>query len=311
MSSPVISVIIVSDYAAGEEKSWDDFRQCLDGLARQDFAEPAEFLLCEWEGFRDAVPADLAPRLPSLQLVFESGRTAYELKNAGVRRAVAPIVAIVDADCVPMAGWLRAALEAFRAHPDAAAVSGRTVYRGRSRLERILALITRSLPTDGEAAETQRIAANNVAYSRQVYLRHPLSLEAGTWGSRLQNEAILRSGGKLYFEPRMQVAHDHTGWSMEWDIRRSIGRSLVTTRQVDPLQPYAWALRLGYAAVPIFVLGQTLLTARRCWLWHRYYGVRLYELPAALVLALMTHMMEVPGIVQALRGQPVGTTQFR
>lgn len=229
MSSPVISVVIVSDYAAGEEKSWDDFRQCLDGLARQDFAEPAEFLLCEWEGFRNAVPPDLAPRLPSVQLVFEPGRTAYELKNAGVRRARAPIVAVVDADCVPMAGWLRAALEAFRAHPDVAAVSGRTMYRGRSRLERILALITRSLPTDGEAAGTQRIAANNVAYSRQVYLQHPLSLEAGTWGSRLQNEAILRSGGKLYFEPRMQVAHDHTGWSMELSVA-VLGRQFARVR---------------------------------------------------------------------------------
>lgn len=246
-----------------------------------------------------------------MQLLVESGRTAYELKNAGVRRARAPIVAVIDADCVPMAGWLRAALEGFRAHPDAAAVSGRTVYRGRIALERILSLITRSLPTDGEAAATQRIAANNVAYAREVYLRHPLTLEAGTWSSRLQNEAILRSGGRLYFEPRMEVVHDHAGWSMEWDIRRNLGRSLVTTRQVDPLQPYAWVLKFGYAAVPIFVLGQTLLTARRCCLWHRYYGVRWYEIPVALVLALATHLMEVPGIIQALRGQAVGATQFR
>ena len=311
MSDPVISVLIVSDYEGGATKSWDDFRKCLAALARQDFDGPVEFLLCESEGFRDAIPADLQKLLPSLQFVFDRGTTSYELKNAGVQRARAPLVAILDADCVPVPGWVRGAVEAFRRHPDAAAISGRSRYHGGSRLDRILALLIRSVDDEGTAGETHQISTNNVVCRRDVHLQYPLSLAAGPWGSRLQTEAIQRAGYKLYFEPRMEVVHDYTGWSMERDIRRSIGRSLVATRLVDPLQPYGWVVRLRYGSIPIFVLGQTLLTARRCVLRHRHYGVRWYELPAALALAFVTHAMEVPGMIRAFRGESVGATKYR
>ena len=35
--SPVVSVVIVSDYAGGEAKAWEDLRTTLAAFSRQDF----------------------------------------------------------------------------------------------------------------------------------------------------------------------------------------------------------------------------------------------------------------------------------
>src|SRR5256885_670090 len=118
-SQPAVSVILVSDYAAGDSKSWADLRVALAALSRQDFDEPAEFLLFESERFRDQVPADLTSIVPSLQVHFLADDSSNALKNAAVRTASAEIVAILDADCIPDPSWLRLFTNALRTHPRA------------------------------------------------------------------------------------------------------------------------------------------------------------------------------------------------
>ncbi len=312
MFNPAISVVLVSDYAAGNKNSWDQLRTCLAACASQDFQEPVEFILCEWIGFKESMPPDIQSILPALRCIFTEEQTSYELKNAGVAEAKAPIVAVLDVDCIPSQDWLSAIATAFKKYPDAAVVSGRSFYPpSLSRLDRILALLTRSVDEAGADGKTKHISTNNAAYRRDVYLRHPHTLKAGIWGSRLQSEAILRDGGKFYFEPKMQVVHDYEGWSMEWDIRKNIGRSLVVTRRIDPLQPYAWVVRLGYASIPIFVFGQTLMTWQRCLLYHQHYGVSWAELPLAFLLTFLTHLMEVPGIIAGFQDNDQGITKYR
>jgi hypothetical protein len=311
MSEPVISVVIVSDYAGGTTEARDDLRECLEALARQDFDEPAEFLLCEWEGYRDTIPAWLAQSLPSLRLVFAGARTSFELKNAGVQCARAPLVAILDSDCVPAPGWLRAAVETFRAHPEAAGVGGRTLSPGRSRLERMAALAGRSVGDEGDAAETCHLSLYNAAFRRDAYLRHPLSMEGGCCGHRLLTEAIRRSEGRLQFQPAMQAVHASMSWAREKEVRREMGLAIVATRLADPRQPYAWLMRLRQGSIPIIVIGKTLLTAWRCCMRYRHYGVRWYEVPAAMVVGLVRHILEVPGMFLAFRGQASGRTQLR
>jgi hypothetical protein len=56
---------------------------------------------------------------------------------------------------------------------------------------------------------------------------------------------------------------------------------MVATRLVDPLLPYGWVVRFGYASIPVFVFGQTLLTVDDAALP----ALRpLYELPVAFAL---------------------------
>jgi len=311
--SPVVSVVIVSDYAGGGTKAWNDLRTTLTAFARQDFDEPTELLLSEGAEFAQQIPSDLKTILPHLKVVLSPTTSSYELKNEGVRAASADIVALIDADCTPDPRWLRHLVNALRGQSNVAAVSGRTTYIGRSLSERVLSLLSRSYLDPGrtEVTHTQFISNNNAGFRRAVFLTHPLPTDAGPFAARMQSEAILRSGGQLLFEPRMRAVHDFAGWAMEGDIRRNGGYGTIITRLRDRSLPYAWLTRLGYASIPLFVAGKILNSWSDCIRCGRHYGVRWYELPAAFCLAVVVHLMEIPGMVSAFHGREITATAYR
>jgi hypothetical protein len=309
--NPVVSVVIVSDYASGETEGWDLFKAALAALARQDFEGPTEFLLSECADSEQQIPSDLTTILPSLKVIRSSASSSYELKNEGVRAASADIVALIDADCIPDPDWLRHLMDAMWRHPNVVAVSGRTDYMGRSLLERLLSLLSRSYLDSGRTKSTRLISSHNAGFRRSAFVTHPLPTDAGPFAVRLQSEAILRSGGRLLFEPRVRVVHDFAGWAGEGDLRRNIGYGTTIARLRDRSVPYAWLARVGYASIPLFVVAKILNSWWDCVRCGRRYGVRWYELPAAFCLAVVVRIMEIPGMMSAFRGQEITETAYR
>jgi len=134
-------------------------------------------------------------RSSSWKIVSSDARGSYPLKNAGVQAATADLVAVLDADCVPAPGWLRAGVEAMRQRPDAVAISGRTTYPGRSTLERALGLLSRSYVDRGTAGPVRLLSTNNMICRRSVFSADPLPDDAGPFAYRLLTERLLRQGG--------------------------------------------------------------------------------------------------------------------
>jgi len=306
---PVVSVVIVSDYASDPSTKWRSLRTTLEAFARQDFDELAQYVYCDTSG--ETVPDEVASLLPGLEVLYTERTTSNALKNAAARAARADLVALVDADCAPEPDWLRHLVAALRADSIAAAVSGRTLYAGTGLVERSLAMLARSYLDAGRAAPIRFIGSNAVGFRRSLLLEYPLDDDAGAFSSRLQSEAMLRNGHRLLFEPKMVVVHEFEGWAMERDIRRNKGFAVVSTRLIDRKQPFAWITRLGLGAVPAILVGNTVLSLRDCLRCWRHYGLRAFELPVALALAPVVSLLEVPGVVAALRGRPLGTTAYR
>ena len=98
---------------------------------------------------------------------------------------------------------------------------------------------------------------------------------------------------------------------MELDIRRNVGYGTIITRRRSSILPYGWLLRLGYLSIPFFWAGKTLNSCQDCLRRAHDYQVRWYELPAALVFAVLVNLMEVPGMVAALRGRRITYSCFR
>lgn len=308
---PVATIALVSDYAAGEEKSWDDLRKVLRALRDQDFGEPFEILLCEDERFASAVPPDLTAGYPNVRILFHAATSSYGLKNAAAEAAAGEYLVLLDADCTPRRGWLRSMVEAFRANPDAAAVSGKTQYAGRSLMERLLSLLTRAYLDPGGRGPTRFVSNNNSGMRIGWYRKHPLRPDLGAFSSRLQSEAIHREGGKLLFDPGMEVVHDFEGWHMEADIRRNHGFCTVITRLEDNRMPYAWLTRFGVLSIPAIVAGKTLDSWANVFRCASAYRVRWYETPLALGFALVLHLMEIPGMWQAFERRLIVETAYR
>jgi glycosyltransferase involved in cell wall biosynthesis len=303
---PVASIVTVIDYKAGGNQAWNDLRLTLEGLARQDYREPVELLLVEADD-GNQVPADLQRILPELRIVRAAGTTSYDLKNRGAEAAAADLVVLIDADCQPHPGWWRAIIEHYRRHPDAAAISGRTLYRATGLLPRIFALIDRSYVDCGGPGRTRAISNNNGAFRRDVLLRFPLQNELGPFGSKGHAEQIMDAGGELRFEPGMVVEHRYGGWRMQQAERRQIGFAMTRHRQLNGGASYAWLFKLGVLGLPLILAMSIAGTWKRCLRHASHYGIRWFEVPAALAVAIPTHALEIPGILLALRGGWIGT----
>jgi len=310
-SAPSISVVMVCDYAAGQHGGWMDIRKSLAALAAQDLKEPAEFILCESEEFRNELPASLTQILPDLKIVFVPGRSSYELKNAAVEAASSEFVAMLDADCAPRPDWLRRLLDSMRRHPSAAAVSGKTTYGGKSLGVRICSLLSRAYSDPGRDGPTQAVSDNNAGYRRSLYLAHPLPAHIGGFSAHVQSQALLRNGYLLWSDSQIEVEHNFEGWSMEKDIRRHRGHSAVRTRLLDPSLRYAWLIRLGRIGIAPLLAGKILTSWWDCIRCGRAHGVRWYELPVVMTAAVGLALLEVPGMLAAFRGSESGGTCFR
>jgi hypothetical protein len=249
--------------------------------------------------------------VPNMKILYIDAESSYELKNRAMETAVGDWLAIVDADCIPQRSWLQVLRAAIALNSDAAAISSRTIYPGHSLLERLLGLLSRSYLDPGHSGQTRFISGNAAAYRYEVYSRHPLPVGLGAFASRIQSEAILRDGEILLFEPELMVEHDFEGWSMELDIRRNHGYSTVITRLLDDRLPYARLVRSGVIAIPLIVTGKTLDSIWDCLRCFRHYHIKTYELPFALALAIVIHILEIPGMLAAYRGESIGATEYR
>lgn len=312
---PVVSVIITCDFASGTSESWNNLRASLAALARQDFAGPVEFLLVESAALEAGIPIDLRDILPALRIVLARAVTravtAEGLKNHGVRMAAAELIAFIDGDCAADPGWLSAFVELMREHPEVAGVSGRTIYAPLSFVHRAMALVTRSYLDQNRFAATRHLTVNNAGFRRDVLLAHPFPADLGAHMSLIAAARILQAGAKLYFDPRLRVEHAYQGWSTEKEIRRSMGYGVIRTRRLDAGLPYARMARLGYLSIPLFVAARTLHSWVNCARRARPYAVSWYELPATFGLAAAACVLEVPGMLRALRDVPLTKTSYR
>jgi cellulose synthase/poly-beta-1,6-N-acetylglucosamine synthase-like glycosyltransferase len=306
-----ISVIVVSDYAAGEKKSWEDFRRALRAWAGQEGKPADEVIVVESSRFTGQIPDDISLMVPNTKVLYFDAESSYELKNRAVDTVTSDWLAIVDADCIPQRSWLQKLRAAIAEHPDAATISSKTMYPGRSLMERLLGLLSRSYLDPGRRGAIRFISGNAACYRREVYRRHPLPVGVGAFASRIQSEAFLRDGETLLFDQDLVVIHDFEGWAMERDIRRNHGYGTVITRLRDDRLPYASLIRAGVVAIPLIVAGKMFDGVRDCLRCFRQYNVKTYELPLALALNVVTHILEVPGMWRAFRQTEIMETQYR
>lgn len=307
----VFSLVIVSDYASSESKGWQDLRTMMAALAAQDRGEATEFIYVEHPEVARGFPEDLKAVLPRFRMVLDASPSSYGRRNAGVRAATTPWVAMLDADCLPGPGWLSEVSRTIRANSSAAVISGRTGYPGHGLIERILALLSRSYVDRGEAGPTEFIAMHQCVFRRELYIQTPLPTEAGVYAARVQSDTMLRRRQLLWFDPSIRCVHDFEGWPMERDIRRNTGHCTVLVRQYDSSLPYGWLVRLGPAAIPAIVAGKIWLSWMDCFRCAPHYGVSRLHLPLALAVSVWVHLLEIEGMWKAFRGRPITDTAYR
>jgi GT2 family glycosyltransferase len=310
-SRPLVSVVIVADHDTARHADLEDLRRCFRALAGQKVDQPVEFLLVDTDDRAQKVPSNVIAELPGLRVLAVPRDGSSERKNAAVKAAQGEIIAILDADCIPVSGWLQSLINTFRSHPQHVAVSGRTMYEGKTSIERSLSVLSRGYLDPGKEGPNQYISYNNAGILRRTWQRYPLPESEGPFASQLRSAAIMQDGGRFLFQPAMTVIHEFDGCCMERDIRCHIGWATIRIRQINPRLRYGWLLRLGRASIPFFYIGRVIESVGTCFRVGRYYGLRLTDYPVAVGLTLWIHFLEIKGMLLAFRHLQVDETSFR
>ena len=307
----LVTVVIVADHDTPRHAGLEDLRNCLRALAGQKADQPVEFLLVDTEERARKLPDDVIAELPGLRILAVPHEGSYERKNAAVEAARGEIIAILDADCIPVSGWLQSLINTFRSYPQYVAVSGRTMYEGKTSIERCLSVLSRGYLDPGKEGPNQYISNNNAGILRKTWLRFPLPQSEGPYAAQLQSAAIILDGGRFLFQPAMTVIHEFDGWVMEHDIRCHIGWATIRIRQIDTRLRFSSLLKLGRASIPLFYIGRLIESWGTCVRVGRYYGLRLRDYPVAVGLTFWIHFLEIKGMLLAFRHLPVDETRYR
>ena len=190
--------------------------RALDALAAQTIAPSAFEIILVDDGSTDdtlQVVRNWQSTHPAhaLRVLSQRNRGQGAARNHGARVANAPILLFTDADCVPVAGWAAAFLDAFR-RPDAPdAAMGAYISHQTWAAPRFA-----QLEFEERYARMARHGAIDLIATYSAAYKRDLFLAAGGFDERLaENEDVefsyrlAEAGKRLVFVPGAQVAHEH------------------------------------------------------------------------------------------------------
>lgn len=240
-ASPQVSVI-VPFFNSGRY-----LRDCIGALLAQD-SDGVELIFID-NGSTDDSAAIVAEH-PTITLLSESREGAYAARNAGIRRARAPILAFTDADCVVDRDWVSVLRTAL--HDDAVgAVVGHCRYpTNASRPLRLLAAYENAKA----AYALERCAPEyRFAYANNMAVRAPLFGALGPfreWARAADSEwvhrlAVRRPDLGFAYCRRMRVTHCE--FLRARDRLRRLSLYTRTNRRIDGFRELGWGQRLAVA----------------------------------------------------------------
>ncbi|GAA1678721.1 mycofactocin biosynthesis glycosyltransferase MftF [Fodinicola feengrottensis] len=248
---------------------------------------PAPELVVVDDGSRDQLAIARIARTHGARLVrHRTSKGPSAARNAGFLSAETRLVAFLDSDCAPLAGWLEPLLAHF-ADPLVAAAAPRIVPMGGEswldRYERVAGSLDRGpaeasvfprsrVPYVPSAALVVRRDAFGAGFDETMRVAEDVDL---VW-------RLVESGWRVRYEPAAQVAHEHRTQPVEWLRTRAYygtGAAPLALRHGSAVAPLvmdrwsagAWALALtGDWRAMVAALGVTAVAASK-------FAVRLRE----------------------------------
>jgi len=184
---------------------------CVEALLAQDgIGGPVEIIVVD-NGSSDGGAA-VIDRHPELVVVRETRPGVYAARNAGIRRARAPLIAFTDADCVVAADWVRAVSEGM-CDPGVAILVGACEYPADASLG--LGLLAAYENAKADYVIQHCPSACHFAYANNMAVRASVFADVGPfreWARAADTELVHRVASsrpdlRLAFTPSMRVTH--------------------------------------------------------------------------------------------------------
>lgn len=294
--APSVSVVIVSDYEAGD-KDWADERKAVRAFIEDNPAVPFEIIVMEslpQSSDRPVIPADIAGLAPLVSVHFDTGQGSAALKDAALKHCSSDLVAVVEADSLPQPGWLARLLVRLQSDPSLDVVSGRTIYGTDRAMHRVMSLLDRGFIEPRRNDECHYVCNNGALYRRHVLEQYPYPDDPNPFVSaELRNTDMHRGRVRMGFEPNAVMRHAYGGISFLAEVRQNKGYQAA--RRILRKRPHA-------ARQPTALVA--LRAVAKCWKADlktvRTAGARYLRLADWPLLGIIFVAVRVPEFIGAL-----------
>lgn len=292
--------MVVESFNETEHSSVERLGAALEAACREARAYGDARVLLADGGGNPRVERLLEERFPEVERV-DPRTSHYDVaKNDAARAAGARVVAYLDGDCLPSEGWLRALARPILAG-EAAATCGFTQYEG-GWLSRVLSVMDFGFLLPRRRRPVGCYASNNVAFASDALASTPIPEGELRCQCYAHAQLFERRGTPIRLQPDARVRHEALPVVNE-RLRR--GWDLVAAARVDPELAEARWLRMGLRAAPLFWLQNVAWDVRRALRSGGDVGLGPVSRVAAVPVMLALRVVDLFGIVTALRGRPV------
>jgi hypothetical protein len=293
--------VVVESFNETEHSSVDRLAGALESAERAAARHGDARVLLADGGDNPKVSALLERRFPGIERVAPGLHDYDAAKSVAAAAADATIVVFLDGDCRPISDdWLEELIAPIRSKATVG-TAGFTTYEG-GWLSRVLSVMDFGFLLPRKDHELGCYASNNAAFAADALAETPAP--EGDMRCRCYAHAQLleRKGTPMRLAPAAAVTHESVPFVKE-RLRR--GWDLVTAARVDPELREARWLRGGVLAAPLFYADALRWDVRRTLTGGGDVGLGPVGRVVALPVMAGVRLVDLVGIVAALRGRPV------
>jgi len=278
-----------------EGSSLEELRAALrTAVALCDSGEVIEVILADASGDPEICRL-LAAEFPSVRRLDAAGQGYDQAKMLAASEAKGEIVAYLDGDCVPQAGWLEQLTEPLR-NGRALASGGSTLYP-RGFFSSILSVMDFGFLLPRSSRALGCYAFNNAAFLRQALLQVPVPECALRCACYLHAQKFARLRTPMVMAPDAQVRHELPPTLRE-RLRR--GYDTVAICWADHELRESRRLRLGILAAPLFYAEAIELDWKRLRAGYQDLDLARWQMWLGLPLFPILRLLDLIGIAGAL-----------
>ncbi len=297
---PLISVVIETFTVSREyprEQANSQIASALDRLAGQRYARDKVEVIVVVCQRNDSLKAFVLHQYPAVRVVSTNRESYLSMKNCGFEAARGEVVALLDADCIPVANWLERIASGYNRGADV--IAGKTRYRPEHTFAGTFSVFDFGHVQSDNQGRAFAFNVNNVAFRRRIVARHRFDDRVRrNGGCFLFWRTLKLANCNMIYDPEMFAGHgnDFVGAGF---IHKHVERGFDTINlfriAAPELLPAARFMRLG-PLVPIGMLISRLwFDARRIVLNRRDLSIRLYALPYYYAVSLVVRTLEAFG----------------
>ena len=184
----------------------------LNALKNQTFSEPYEIILVDSSS--DSTPDLVRTNFPDIQFIHLEKKTdPGTARNLGISNSTGSIILFIDSDCIAESNWIERMVNIHRKNPDFLAVGGSVKNGNRSNSAvawaGYMAEFREFIP-EQQSREVKHIPTCNISYKREILINlKGFNPDYYPQEDLDFNYRLIQSGGKILFNPEIQVKHTH------------------------------------------------------------------------------------------------------